>query len=219
MRKSIMLVSVAALIALGAGTGTGVYFATRSNDNQQTTSGSNASNSQSKTSGPQVLPTSEPTQTEQQITSKNCIADTCLQVPNLNYPVAIISQNVKDALSKALDNEYKLQSYYQAVINKFGDKRPFSMIIGAEDQHVAVITSLDEKYGVSPIANQWSGNLPSISTFQNACQTSASYEQSTISLLNGLLPQVSSYPDITQVFTNIKEASQNSHLPAFEKCS
>ncbi len=220
MRKSLIVpVVVVAAVIVAAGIGTAMYFTTRSNNNQANTSASNNGDSQLTTAGAQGVPTSEPTQAQQQITAKNCIADTCLQVPNLNYPAANIDQNVKDALAKTLDNEYKLQAYYQAVINKFGDRTPFSMIIGAETQHIAVITSLDEKYSVTPVANQWSNQSYSLNTFQTSCQTSAAYERSTVDLLNGVLPQVSSYPDITQVFTNIKEASLNNHLPAFEKCS
>ena len=217
MNRALIAAIAITVIIVGAGTGAAVYLATRSS--QPIMSASDSNNSQPTNSSQQTLPTSEPTQAQQRITAKNCISDTCLQVPNLNYPVTPINQAVKDTLSKTLDNEYKLQAYYQAVINKFGDQRPFSMIIGAETQHIAVITSLDEKYGLTPVTNQWAGHTFSLVSLQAACKTSASYEQSTVGLLSTLLPQVSNYPDITQVLINIKDASQNNHLPAFEKCS
>lgn len=218
MNRTLLFGIIAALVVIGAGTG--VYEATRTaNDVPILQTSSDSSGSQGTASDQQAIPTEEPVQTQQQITAKNCIADTCLQVPNLTYPVTGLNQTAKDALSKSLDNEYKLQAYYQAVINKFGNVRPFSMVIGAEAQHISVITSLDEKYGVTPVTNQWSAQSFPLGTFQNSCQTAASYEKDTVSMMNSLIPQVSSYPDITQVLSNIRDASQANHLPAFQQCS
>ena len=208
MTKSLIIGIIAAIVVVGAGTGTGVYFATKSSNN-------NSSNTNSS----QAVPTAEPTTPQQRITAGNCISDTCLQVPNLNFPVGTPNQNVADTLNKVLDNEYKLAAYYQAVLNKYPERRPFSMIAGAEAQHIAVMTSLDAKYGVSPVTDKWSGQSYSISSFQAACQTSATYEKDTVNLINGYLPQFTNYPDITQALTNIKDAAQNNHLPAFEQCS
>jgi hypothetical protein len=33
-----------------------------------------------------------------------------------------------------------------------------------------------------------------------------------------LIPEVTNYPDITEVFTSLMNASQDKHLPAFQKC-
>lgn len=210
--NKLIIGSIVAVVAASAASGAGVYLSTKNT----------VSNGSTGTVAPQAtqLPiTDKPSQNKQQITQNNCLADTCLQVPNLNYPVSTLPQSVQDALTKSLDNEYKLRDYYQAVINKFGDTRPFSMIIGAEDQHIAVLTSLFQKYGLTILADNWANQTYSLSTFQLACQTSVTYEQDTVDLYNNLSNQVTNYPDIMTVFTSIKEAAQNNHLPAFDKCS
>lgn len=210
--NKLIIGSIVAVVAASAASGAGVYLSTRSTGG----SGNTATTAPQAT---QLPATDEPIQNRQQITQQNCLADTCLQVPNLNYPVSTLPQSVQDALTKSLDNEYKLRDYYQSVINKFGDTRPFSMIIGAEDQHIAVLTSLFQKYGLSVIADNWANKTYNLSTFQLACQTSANYEQDTVNMYNSLLPQVTNYPDITTVFTSLRDVAQNNHLPAFDKCS
>ena len=37
--------------------------------------------------------------------------------------------------------------------------------------------------------------------------------------IDELLPQVTAWPDVTQVLQNLRAASQDSHLPAFQKCA
>jgi hypothetical protein len=44
-------------------------------------------------------------------------------------------------------------------------------------------------------------------------------EQATVALYDELLPQVAAYPDVEYVFTNLRSASQDNHLPAFERCA
>ncbi len=203
---------ITGIIVVGIGaTVVGVLIANRSSNNKL------ASTTSSSTTA--TISTDEPLQTQQQITLKDCLADTCLRVPDLSYPVASLPSSVQTALSQSLDNEYKMQSYYQAVIDTLGSQRPFAMIIGAETQHVAVINSLYEKYGLKLEPNQWANKTYNITTLTNACQTAAGYERDTVNLYNALLPQVANYPDISQVFTNINDAAKTSHLPAFEKCS
>ncbi len=213
--SKVVIAIVAAIILAGAATGTGIYMASKNNNTTAKIQTQNRSQDQSQLS----TPTDEPIQLQQRINQQNCLSDTCLQVPNLNYPVATLPADVQSALSQSLTNEYKLQSYYQAVINKFGNQRPFAMIIGAEDQHVAVLTSLFDKYGVTKPTNSYANQTYSFTNIQAACQNSVAYEQATVSLYNGLLPKVASYKDITQVFSSLKDAAQNSHLPAFEKCA
>ncbi len=213
--NKVVIAIIAAIILAGAATGTGIYMASKNNNTTAKTQTQTQNQNQAQLS----TPTDEPIQLQQRINQQNCLSDTCLQVPNLNYPVATLPADVQNALSQSLTNEYKLQAYYRAVINKFGDLRPFAMIIGAEDQHVAVLNSLFDKYGVAKPTNSFTNQNYSFTNFQSACQNSVAYEQATVNLYNALLPKVSSYTDITQVFSNLKDAAQNSHLPAFEKCA
>lgn len=164
-----------------------------------------------------VTTTPEPITT---ITSKNCLSDDCLMVDGLEYPVSTLTAEAKLALDKALDDEYKAFSSYQAIIAKLGSSRPFSMIIGAEEQHIASLKALYTKYGVTPIENKYLGKINSPATLTAACLAGVEAEISNAKLYKEeLLGLVVAYPDITQVFTNLMDASQLKHLPAFQKCS
>ena len=150
----------------------------------------------------------------------NCLADDCLLVDGLEYPVGTLPNDVKAALDQALDDEYKAFSTYQAIITKLGSTRPFSMIIGAEEQHIAQLKSIYTKYGEIPKANSYLGKITVPKTLADSCKAGVEAEIANASLYEReLLPLVKNYPDISQVFTNLMQASALKHQPAFERCA
>ena len=150
----------------------------------------------------------------------NCVADECLLVDGLDYPVGTLSDAAKQALLSALDDEYRAFTSYQAVIAKLGAVRPFSMIIRAEEQHISSLKALFDKYGVAIPENPYLSKVAVPSTLQSACQVGVDAEIANASLYKEtLLPAVKEYADITSVFTNLMNASQERHLPAFERCN
>lgn len=155
-----------------------------------------------------------------QINRNNCIADDCLAIQDLNYPAGKLPENVKNALDDAIDDEYKALTTYEKVINKFGMIRPFSMIKGAEEQHIASLKAVYDKYGLPYPKNQWTNKITVPTTLQQACQTGVDAEIANAALYRDrLLPLVTGYEDITLVFTNLMNASQQKHLPAFDRCN
>ena len=154
------------------------------------------------------------------INKGNCLADDCLAVQDLNYPAGTLPAEVKMALDEAIADEYKALSVYHAVIAKFGQVRPFSMIKGAEEQHIASLKSIYDKYGITVPSNNWTKKVTAPQTLQQACQTGVDAEIANADLYKSkLLPAVKDYQDITLVFTNLMNASQEKHLPAFERCN
>lgn len=150
----------------------------------------------------------------------NCLADDCLVVDGLEYPVGTLPKEVKTALDQALDDEYKAYSTYQAIISKFGSSRPFSMIIGAEEQHIAQLKSIYAKYGENPKANPYLGKITVPKTLADSCQAGVTAEIANADLYKSkLIPQVQDYADINQVFTSLMNASEQKHLPAFKRCA
>ena len=149
----------------------------------------------------------------------NCVADECLSVDGLEYPVGTLSDEAKSAVLAAIDDEYKAHATYSAVIEKLGSVRPFIMIIRAEEQHIASLKAILDKYGIATPSDPWSGKVVTPDTVAAACQIGADAEIANAALYrNDLLPKVTSYADITSVFTNLMNASQDHHLPAFERC-
>jgi len=153
------------------------------------------------------------------VTKKNCVAEECLQVSDLNYPAGTLTNEAKTALTSAINDEYKARAVYQAVIDKFGSVRPFIMIIRAEEQHISSLKALFDKYGL-PIPTDNTKDFPSLTSVAGACKIGVDAEIANANLYkNELLPQVTQYEDITAVFTQLKNASEQNHLPAFQRCA
>lgn len=153
------------------------------------------------------------------INSDNCVSDDCLKVENLEYPVTELPDEVVSSLNKAIDDEYKARATYEAVIAKLGSIRPFSMIIRSEEQHISSLKALYDKYGL-PIPDDPYTSVAVADTKAENCSVGVQAEIDNAALYgNNLLPSVSGYPDITSVFTSLMNASQDNHLPAFEKCA
>ncbi len=154
----------------------------------------------------------------QSVTRENCLADDCLLVDGMEYPAGTLPTEVKEALDEAILDEYKARATYEAVIASFGSNRPFSMIVGAESQHIASLEAIYDKYGESVPADTISVTAPK--TLEEACQIGVDAEIANAALYQDtLIPAVVDYPDITAVFTSLMNASSEKHLPAFERCN
>ncbi|MFA6553639.1 MAG: hypothetical protein WCT27_04385 [Patescibacteria group bacterium] len=155
------------------------------------------------------------------ITEQNCVADDCLLVNGLEYPASTLPEAVITALGKAIDDEYKARATYEAVIEKLGSIRPFSMIIRAEEQHISSLKAIYDKYGVAIPADPYNPDTLDIpDTVASSCNLGVDAEIANAALYRDeLLSEVSTYPDIVAVFENLMNASQDKHLPAFRKCS
>jgi hypothetical protein len=123
-----------------------------------------------------------------------------------------------DALVEAINDEYKALATYQTVVDTFGAVQPFTRIIRAEQQHIAALERLFVRYGVEIPANDWYGQVPEFESVTEACQAGVEAEIDNAALYDRLFAAVDE-PDIIQVFTRLRDASQYNHLPAFETCS
>jgi hypothetical protein len=155
-----------------------------------------------------------------EINKGNCLADDCLLVEDLEYPAGELPSEIQSALDEAINDEYKALSTYEAVIAEFGNVRPFSMIKGAEEQHIASLKAIYDKYGLDVPENTWPDKVSTPQTLQEACQVAVDAEIANAALYkNELLPAVEKYEDIVSVFTNLMNASDQKHLPAFDRCN
>ena len=114
----------------------------------------------------------------------------------------------------------KAHALYKKTIEKFGAIRPFSMIIRSEEQHISSLKALFDKYGLEIPEDNWYTKVSPEETLQKTCQLGVDAEIANAKLYKDkLLPMVSEYEDIKLVFTNLMNASQEKHLPAFERCN
>jgi hypothetical protein len=134
-----------------------------------------------------------------------------------------LPQAVQDALTTALMDEYHAEAFYDAVLDRFGQVRPFANIIRAEQNHANVIITLMKAYGMAIPENTLLGSADVAAavpaTLGAACSVGVQAEIDNAALYDGkLLPAVSGYADITFALENLRDASQNMHLPAFQRC-
>lgn len=135
-----------------------------------------------------------------------------------------LTPDAEAALGSALQDERHAEAFYSAVMAKFGDARPFSNIIEAERQHEAMLIGLYETYGVAVPENGFATGVliapAAPETLADACKIGVEAEIANRDLYDGnLLPAVAAYPDITLVMQRLRDASEESHLPAFQRCA
>lgn len=121
------------------------------------------------------------------------------------------------ALQMALDDEYHALAVYQSVIDTFGDVEPFVEIAQSEQRHIEALIKHFDKYGVPVPENDWIGEIPAFESVAAACQAGAQAEIANAALYDQLFSMTDD-PGLIQVFTNLSQASLESHLPQFEAC-
>lgn len=134
-------------------------------------------------------------------------------------PLVKIDNDIQTNLDKALLDEYKARALYEKIISKYGDIRPFSNIIKAEENHIKALENLYEKYNLlRPTFNF--ENIQAPENVKIACETGVQAEIDNAKLYReNLIPNMKNYSDIVNVFTNLMNASEQNHLKAFERCA
>lgn len=130
----------------------------------------------------------------------------------------------RQAVYLALDDEYHALTFYQAVIAKFGRQKPFSNIVKAEQTHadrlISVLAAAGAEVPANPYAN---GDKPLAvlpATRAEACALGVQAEIANVALYDDrLLPVAAGNAELTKVFTVLRDASLERHLPAFQRCA
>jgi hypothetical protein len=131
---------------------------------------------------------------------------------------AAAAADVDGILVRALTHEHQTKATYDDVVARLGDVAPFSAVAPAEAQHIAELEAVARARGVD-VSGITATASPAASTLAEACQVGVQWEEATVALYDELLPQVAAHPDVEYVFTNLRSASQDRHLPAFERCA
>ena len=115
------------------------------------------------------------------------------------------------------DGEYAAHAEYSAILAKFGATvQPFANILLAEKQHIAALQQQCVKFGVPVPPDPYLGKVAAPATLLEAAQAGVFAETLNVAMYGTLLAKVQKYPSLAQVFTNLRAASLNNHLPAFE---
>mgnify|MGYP003530464339 CR=1 FL=1 len=130
-------------------------------------------------------------------------------------PGTLTDREIEDLLA-ALDDEYKARATYRQVLADFGDVRPFSNIVEAEQRHIDALLVLFERYGIEVPEDPWPGQAPRFSSIEEACQAGVQDEIDNAALYDRVLAGTER-DDVLATYQNLQRASQENHLPAFER--
>ncbi len=126
----------------------------------------------------------------------------------------------KQALTAALtspDGEYAARAEYAVILATFGAGiQPYANILEAENKHIAALQQQCMKFGVPIPQDTYWGTVTPPATLLEAAESGVEAENLNIAMYDDLLTKVVKYPSLVQVFTNLRAASLNNHLPAFE---
>jgi rubrerythrin len=122
-----------------------------------------------------------------------------------------------EALSEALEDEYKARAAYHKVIERFGPVRPFANIIDAEQRHVEALLRQFERLGEAPPADEWPKRVAAPESLARACRDAVEAEIQNDAMYSRLLQRVSD-PQARELMLRLQEASRSHHLPAFRRC-
>ena len=116
------------------------------------------------------------------------------------------------------DGEYAAAAHYQAVLDAFGDVEPYKTIKASEDRHIDALIRALERYGVQVPENPYMGILTAPADLETAAREWAVGEIANVEMYDDLIEQATD-DRLIRVLENLRRASLESHLPAFEKAA
>jgi hypothetical protein len=202
MKKRASFLTVLAVLTFAACTQT-------DNTSSAQTVNSNVSNA-NKT----AVTNSTPANTEtKQLTENECkICD----FDFANYKGELKKEEI-EGLLLALNDEYLAAAIYGQVNKDFNDPRPFVNIVEAEKRHAERLKAVFSVYKIPVPENPWTGNVTKFNSLAEACKAGVEGEIVNRQLYDKLFKSTAR-EDILIVYRAVQRASEENHLPAFERC-
>jgi hypothetical protein len=127
---------------------------------------------------------------------------------------ADLDSNEQSILTEFLIDEHKALATYESIMADFGEVQPFASIARAEKQHIAALERVFTRYAVA-LPQIPTFDIPSFGSVEEAAAAAAQAEIDNAALYDRLLGEIDN-ADIVRVAGNLRDASLNNHLPAFE---
>lgn len=161
------------------------------------------------TTSPNVVVSSEPTP---------MAIETAPALPDVSLPTGVDPTSDAAIAWEALMSpvgEYAAAAMYQAVIDEFGQVEPYVTIKAAEERHISALIRQLDRYGVAVPANPYLGVVAAPADLTSAAKAWAIGEVDNVAMYDDLLASATD-SNLIRVLTNLRRASQDSHLPMFE---
>ncbi len=142
----------------------------------------------------------------------------CCVIPLTSTSTLPLTAGDIRALQDALADERRSQAFYDGVIARHGDVRPFVNIAGAERRHEQAVVAMMKSHDIL-VPSTKPSNIPAVAgTIRECAQVAAQVERDNIALYDRVLAGVTA-PDVRQLLLNLQAASRERHLPVFERWS
>lgn len=113
------------------------------------------------------------------------------------------------------DGEYAAVAHYQAVLDLYGDVEPYATIKESEERHIEALIRQLNRYGVSIPDNPYLGVVEAPGDLETAAREWAEGEILNVEMYDRLIEQATD-DRLVRVLENLRRASLEQHLPAFE---
>ena len=113
------------------------------------------------------------------------------------------------------DGEYAALASYQSVLDKYGQVEPYATIMAAEGRHADALIRQLERFDVEIPENPYLGKISAPADLETAAQAWAEGEILNVEMYDELIAEAQS-EQVIKVLNNLRSASLDSHLPAFE---
>ena len=92
--------------------------------------------------------------------------------------------------------------------------------LATEARHIDALLGVYARYGLRPPPDETLPDEAALTApLTELCEVGVWAEIENVELYDtSLLPAVADYPDISAVFTRLRDASEHRHLPAFQRC-
>jgi hypothetical protein len=133
-----------------------------------------------------------------------------------NYKGELKKEEI-EGLLLALNDEYLATATYEQVNKDFNDPRPFVNIVEAEKRHAERLKELFRTYKIPVPDNPWTAKVSKFTSVSEACKAGVQGEIVNRELYDKLFKSTAR-EDILIVYRALQRASEENHLPAFERC-
>lgn len=130
----------------------------------------------------------------------------------------VLSPEEIQGLQLSLNDEYHAAAVYSRILDDFGQIRPFSNILRAEFNHAASLERTYTAYGIPIPENPWMGAVEGFESVSAACSVGVEAEILNRDLY-AILFASTDREDILRVYRALQSASEENHLPAFQRCA
>jgi hypothetical protein len=113
------------------------------------------------------------------------------------------------------EGEYAAAASYESVLDKYGQVEPYATIYQAELRHINALTRQLQNLGEPVPSNPYTGKITAPKDLTTAAEAWAEGEILNVELYDDLIDKTDN-SNLLRVLGNLRRASLESHLPAFE---